>query len=191
MQCACAILSPVACPGLQYFSTLSHKRHDFRFFFYLFIYFFVWSISHSKKNWAKRASVFMSGTLLFLADINKTWIFSTDFRKYPNIRLHKNPPSGSRVVPHGRTEITKLIVAFRNSANAPTKMRYFKHGVDAPYLRNIILRKQPDIYTETFYVVSKTKASSRRTFCALSSNPRCYSTLPAQLRTILLQHNGQ
>jgi hypothetical protein len=30
MQCACAILSSVTCSGLQYFPTLSHKRHDFR-----------------------------------------------------------------------------------------------------------------------------------------------------------------
>jgi len=30
MQCACAILSYVACPTLQYFSTLSDKRNDFR-----------------------------------------------------------------------------------------------------------------------------------------------------------------
>ena len=30
MQGACAILSSVACPTLQYFSTFSHKRHDFR-----------------------------------------------------------------------------------------------------------------------------------------------------------------
>ena len=28
-QCACAISSFVACPGVQYISTLSHKRHDF------------------------------------------------------------------------------------------------------------------------------------------------------------------
>ena len=31
MQCACAaILSPVTCPALQYFSSLSRKRYDFR-----------------------------------------------------------------------------------------------------------------------------------------------------------------
>jgi hypothetical protein len=30
MQCACALLSSVACPALQYFPTLSHKRQDFR-----------------------------------------------------------------------------------------------------------------------------------------------------------------
>jgi len=45
------------------------------------------------------------------------------FEKYSNIKLHENPSSWSRVVPCGRTngqtDMTKLIVAFRNFASAP------------------------------------------------------------------------
>jgi hypothetical protein len=36
-----------------------------------------------------------------------------------NIKFHQNPSSGSWVVPSGRTDMTKLTVAFRNSANTP------------------------------------------------------------------------
>ena len=43
------------------------------------------------------------------------------FEKYSNIKFHENPFIGSRVVPCGRTDITKLIVAFRNFTNAPKK----------------------------------------------------------------------
>jgi len=35
------------------------------------------------------------------------------------IKFHENPPRVSRVVPCGRGEMTKIIVAFRNFANAP------------------------------------------------------------------------
>jgi hypothetical protein len=35
---------------------------------------------------------------------NKIYNFSTEFRKIPNIKLHQNPSSGSRVVPCGRTD---------------------------------------------------------------------------------------
>ena len=43
------------------------------------------------------------------------------FEKYPNIEFHESPSSGSRVVPDGRSDMTKLIIAVRNFANAPTK----------------------------------------------------------------------
>ena len=45
------------------------------------------------------------------------------FVKYSNIKFHENPSSGGRVVlceqTDGRTDMTKLIDAFRNFANAP------------------------------------------------------------------------
>jgi len=46
------------------------------------------------------------------------------FEKFSSIKFHENPSSESRVVPCGRTNITKHIVAFRNFANAP-KMPMF------------------------------------------------------------------
>jgi hypothetical protein len=38
--------------------------------------------------------------------------------KSSDIKFPENPSSRSRVVPDGRTDVTKLIVAFRNLANA-------------------------------------------------------------------------
>jgi hypothetical protein len=43
------------------------------------------------------------------------------FEKASNIKFHEYPSSGSRAVLCGRTDM-KLIVAFRNFANAPNKM---------------------------------------------------------------------
>jgi hypothetical protein len=40
------------------------------------------------------------------------------FEKYSDIKFHENPSSGRRVVSCRRTDMTKLIVAFRNIANA-------------------------------------------------------------------------
>ena len=45
------------------------------------------------------------------------------FEKSSNIKFHENPLSGSRAVPCGRTDMTKLMVAFRNFANAPEKKK--------------------------------------------------------------------
>jgi hypothetical protein len=62
--------------------------------------------------------------LLFSSNFHETWIFSTDFLKYSNIKLHEKPSSGSRGVPCGqinwRTDMNdENIVAFRNFAKAP------------------------------------------------------------------------
>ena len=51
------------------------------------------------------------------------------FEKYPNIKFHENPSSGSQVVPYGRTDgrkdirtnMTKPIFVLRNLAHAPKK----------------------------------------------------------------------
>jgi hypothetical protein len=61
---------------------------------------------------------------LFLSDFNEIWIFSTDFRrslKY-EVSLKSVKWEPSYVMPtEGQTDMTKLIVAFRNFANAPKK----------------------------------------------------------------------
>ena len=47
------------------------------------------------------------------------------FEKYSNIKFHENPSGGSRVVSmrtDGRMGMTKLIVAFRNFATAPSNI---------------------------------------------------------------------
>jgi hypothetical protein len=64
--------------------------------------------------------------------------FSVQFFKSLNSKLHENLSSGSRVVPCGRTDrrtdMTKLIVAFRNFADAPktissTKFIFLSFGI--------------------------------------------------------------
>jgi hypothetical protein len=42
-------------------------------------------------------------------------------KKSSNIKFHQNPSNGSQVVSCGTTDMTKLIVAFRNFANVPKK----------------------------------------------------------------------
>jgi hypothetical protein len=45
------------------------------------------------------------------------------FEKYLNIKFHENALSRSPAVPCRRTDVTKLIVAFRNFAKAPKNGR--------------------------------------------------------------------
>jgi hypothetical protein len=111
------------------FSTLSHKRYIFGKkllnikLCFDFLYNFVWDISHSEKNLArcshKCTHVFMWSARYFCQSLMKNEFSRQIFEKYWNIKFHENPSSESRLVPCGRTDMTKLIVAFRNFANAP------------------------------------------------------------------------
>jgi hypothetical protein len=61
------------------------------------------------------------------------------FEKSSDIKFHEHPSSGSRVVSCGRkdrrTDMTKLIVAFRNFANVPNSKKkkninsWVNHGI--------------------------------------------------------------
>jgi len=58
---------------------------------------------------------------LFFSHFNEIRIFSAGFGKIFKYKIfHENPFSESRVVPCGRTDMTKLIDPFRNFAKAPT-----------------------------------------------------------------------
>ena len=84
----------------------------------------VWNISHSSEN----STRYDKRTLVFMKSIRYCHILRTleasrqIFRKFSNIRLHKNPLIGSRAVPWGRTDsqthMKKLTVAFHKFLKA-------------------------------------------------------------------------
>jgi hypothetical protein len=59
----------------------------------------------------------------YYCEILRQLEFSRQIFENTHIKFHENPSSGSRVVPCGRIDMTKLIVAFRNFANAPKTIR--------------------------------------------------------------------
>jgi hypothetical protein len=125
------ILSSVACLAVPYFSTLSHKRHEFRekvieHKMCDFLWNFWLEHSHS-KNSAKYQKNYVCLCVkypLFLSDFNETWIFSTDFRKILKCKISLksvqwDPSYYMRT--DGQTDMTKQIVAFQNFAKAHKK----------------------------------------------------------------------
>jgi hypothetical protein len=107
------ILPLVACLTLSYFSTLSLKRHDFRKIFIEFkvcvlIYSktSVWNISRSKNN-PDVVSVHRSSckVLVYSCQTLIKLEFSRQiFEKCSHLKFYKNPSSGNRVIPRGRTD---------------------------------------------------------------------------------------
>jgi len=121
------------CPALPHFSTLSHKRHDFRITAIEHTMCVLISCTTTAKHfsfeeemseiWSKMSISLHVKLPLFDSYFNETCSFLIGFDKYSNIKFHENPSSGSRVFPcrrtDGGTDMTMLMVAFRNFANAP------------------------------------------------------------------------
>jgi hypothetical protein len=85
--------------------------------FWFFLQFCL-NISHPKKTSARYCHKCTYIGLhkkypLFLYDLNFLDSFS---KKYSNVKFHENPSGGSRVVPRGETDVTKLILAFHSIA---------------------------------------------------------------------------
>ena len=86
-------------------------------------------LRRNERDTIKKVFWYSCKVPVIIVDFIDTWIFFLQiFVKYSNIKFYENPSRGSRVNPWGRTDVTKLIVAFRNFANAPKKE--WSHRVD-------------------------------------------------------------
>ena len=134
MQCACAIVASVAWPTMQYFPTLSHKRHDFRkikvvehkmcFDFLYNFYLKHFSLQEElSETWTRGILVFMYSTSYssaILMNIEFCWQI---FEKYYHISWKSVQWKQScSIRKDGRTDMTKLKVIFCNLANAAKKV---------------------------------------------------------------------
>ena len=130
------MLSSIACPAVQYFPTLSYKRHDLRKKFVehemcvsIFSSTFVLTVFHSRRNKRDIKSVHKSSCKVpvILFQILMKQGVSTDFRRIlknqiswksvqwkPSCSMRTDGQTNPRT-----TDMTKLIVAFRSFANAP------------------------------------------------------------------------
>jgi hypothetical protein len=123
--------SSVAYPAAQYFSTLSNKRQDFRKMiieYEMCVLIFSTTLSSTFlvvkiicEVWSYMCNGLNVKYPLFLLDLNDTRIFPTDFRNIEKYQISwKSFQWDSNSI---RTDTTKLVLAFRNFANAPNYHR--------------------------------------------------------------------
>jgi hypothetical protein len=145
------------------FSTLSHKRHDFRKQFIehkicvsIFSITFIWNVFQSKKDCArydqKCVLVFKYSISYYCKILMKTEFSRKFFEKLSTFIFYDYSFSWSRVVPSGqtdgqtdgRTDMTKLTVAFRNFANSSKKVinLFLKCQINGLLVTSKILNKQ-------------------------------------------------
>jgi hypothetical protein len=129
MQRACTVLSSKPCQGQQYFYT-SHKLRDFRkekllnvvgvFWFSIQILSEIFLILRRIHRDTIKNVHLSSRKVSLFSGIKVTRIFLTYFRKNQISNFMKICPLEAELF-HAdrRTDMTKLIVAFRNIANAP------------------------------------------------------------------------
>jgi hypothetical protein len=128
------ILSSVDCLAPPYFSTLSHKRHDFLrkkkyFNIKACVWIFSLIVTRIKRDIiinVHRSSCKCRYSCQILIELE---LPRQIFGKYSNVIFHENASGGSRVLlcgqTEGRTDVTKQIVAFRSFANAPKNASTF------------------------------------------------------------------
>jgi hypothetical protein len=132
IQYTCALLSFVACPALQYFSTLSHKRHDFRKRKLLNLKcvfsFSLRSLSETflmlrRTERDMTINVYWCSCKVPVVFVRVSWNLKFLDRFSNNVQISnfiKIRPVGAELF-HAdrRTDMPKLTVAFLNFANAP------------------------------------------------------------------------
>jgi hypothetical protein len=96
MKCTCATLLSLAYPAVQYFSTLSHKRHDFLEETYRtwHVFHIIYSLCLKRftLNDQRCTLVFMWSARYSCQILVETWFFQEIFEKnQSNIKFHENP----------------------------------------------------------------------------------------------------